>query len=197
MIIRELFDNDHLYFIGDPHIGHANIIDYCNRDSHSIEQMDMRFKDDWNHVVTEKDDIFVVGDFFFKMRNSDIKKYIEDLTYNRMYLVIGNHDERGVLQAKYLRDYFTEIEDRFEIRVNDDELSYDFQTIILDHYPMMSWNHMHRGAWHLYGHVHTTRQHPNPNALEVGYDNDYINGKPISYTDVKKLITKQNLNYGN
>jgi calcineurin-like phosphoesterase family protein len=35
----------------------------------------------------------------------------------------------------------------FEIIVED-------ELLILSHYPIASWRDMHRGAWHLHGHVH-------------------------------------------
>jgi len=194
MKIKELFDSKKLFFISDPHLGHANIIKYTNRPFESVEEMSDVIISNWNKRLNEESDIFVLGDFFFKTKNSTIKWLLEKLVYNRMYLVIGNHDHRGALGARYLREYFTDIADRYEIRVDDDEVSYDFQTIILDHYPMLSWNHKHRGAWHLYGHVHGTIEHPDPNTLEVCVEQPYMNYTPISYEEVKSEITVRNLN---
>lgn len=207
MLLQELFEADRLFFIADTHIGHRNIIKHCKRpflfDSskgfNDKSNLDVNWMNNdivtkWNSVITDEDDVFVVGDFFYKTKNGTIKHILDSLNYRRLFLVEGNHDHRGVLGAAYLREYFTDIQDRFEIRVREPELNADYQTIVLDHYPMLSWNHMGRDAWHLYGHVHTNLPyfgkdgHPHPNAIEIGYDCKYMDREPKSYNELKELI---------
>lgn len=194
MIIKEKFDWEHLFFISDNHFGHDNIIEYCDRPFVGVGVMNNSMIKRWNSVVTNEDDVIMLGDMFFKMRNSDIKEILDELFYKNIYLVEGNHDHRGTTNARYNRERFEIIADRLEIRVNDPEVSYEFQTIICDHYPLLRWNHMHRGSWHFYGHVHDTLDHPSLNAIDLSVDCDYMDFRPASYDKLKKIITKRNLN---
>ena len=52
-----------IYYIGDMHLGHENVIKYDNRPFATIEEMDATLIDNWNRVVTEEDHVYILGDF--------------------------------------------------------------------------------------------------------------------------------------
>ncbi len=84
-----------------------------------------------------------------------------------------------------------------EIEVEDDEITYGKQQIIMCHYPMICWNGSHRGSFQLFGHVHGGLSNKGvinhkPTQLDVGVDSHDFT--PISYQQVKEIITKQCLN---
>ena len=59
---------------------------------------------------------------------------------------------------------------------------------------MITWNASHRGSWQLFGHVHGGLNNKgqikhSPQSLDVGVD--CHNFTPLSYQQVKDLITKQ------
>ena len=96
------------YYIADLHFGHVNILNFqsSNRSYSSIEEMDQDLIRNWNDVVSEDDDVYILGDFGFKSRY-DWKTYVDQLK-GRKHLIIGNHDEKYVRQDKY-RNLFDEV----------------------------------------------------------------------------------------
>ena len=55
-----------IWFTSDLHLGHGNIIKYCNRPFKDIEHMNRALIDNWNSRVKLNDVVFHVGDFCFK-----------------------------------------------------------------------------------------------------------------------------------
>jgi calcineurin-like phosphoesterase family protein len=187
--IKEVFNPDKLFFTSDTHFGHVNIIKYCDRPFVDNEEMTNTLIDNWNMVVPKDGTVFHLGDF--ALCSTGYCQGIMSQLNGNLYLIVGNH-EKTVLKPKHLRDRFVQLADILEIKVVDQELGPEYAYIVMCHYPMLSWNHSYHGSWHLYGHVHGTLNHPNPNALEVGVDpNEFT---PLSYLEVKTRITKQNLN---
>jgi len=183
---------DNIWFTSDPHFLHANIIKYCNRPFEDIKEMNQTLVNNWNSVVGEDDLIFCLGDFALG-KESDCNHILKSLNGHKV-LIKGNH-EKTVMKKSFNRDEFDGgIYQLLEIKVNDEEVSNEFQDIILCHYTMMTWNKSHRGAWQLFGHVHGMFDNsPNlsPNQFDVGVDSHDFT--PISYQRVKEIITQRNL----
>ncbi len=126
------------YYISDLHLGHKNIINLCKRPFNNITQMDHSLIQNWNNVITNKDEVYILGDFAFSNQGG----YLSMLN-GKKYLILGNHD-KGI--EKYSR-YFEKIESYKEIDDNG-------RKIILFHYPLIEWRGSFRGSLHLYGHIH-------------------------------------------
>jgi calcineurin-like phosphoesterase family protein len=184
--------HDRIFFTSDPHFLHKNIIKYCDRPFDDMEQMNEDLIINWNRVVGDDDLIFCLGDFSLG-REMDTLHILNQLNGHKV-LIKGNH-EKSVMKKQYTRDEFNGgIYDRLEIKVNDDEVSDGFQDLVLSHYTMLTWNRSHRGAWQLFGHVHGNLDGDprlSPNQFDVGVDSHGFT--PISYQEVKEIITKQNL----
>ena len=96
---------------------------------------------------------------------------------------------------------FEKVHPILEFVIKGDEEIPDGQRITVCHYPMIVWNHSHRGSWQLFGHVHSREDNNNPeagrlscltpNQYDIGVDRN--NFKPVSYEEIKTIITKQNL----
>ena len=66
------------------------------------------------------------------------------------------------------------------------ELKVGEQLVVLDHYPMRSWNKSHYGSWQLYGHHHgTLPEDPNAFQMDVGVD---CFRYPLSFNQVKTYM---------
>lgn len=185
--------HNEVWFTSDPHLGHANIIKYCNRPYANVEEMNKQIILNWNNLVKPEHHIFITGDFAFANGNA-IKNFLEQLNGHK-YLIKGNHDHQINFPKQY--PYFELVEEQLEVRIIGD-LDVPSQDIFLNHYPMISWNQSHRGSWQLFGHIHSTpgnnkiKNIQSPNQYDIGMDNN--NYCPLSFAQIREIITKQNLN---
>lgn len=76
------------YFIADTHFGDDNIRRYENRPFENVSVMDEFLIKNWNATVTEKDEVYVLGDFGADEYEKEILSKLNGLKY----LVKGNHD---------------------------------------------------------------------------------------------------------
>jgi len=185
-----------IWFTGDTHFDHGNIIPYCKRpwirdgDLENGEFWDLDAKDErtnemnealienWNDLVRPGDMVYHVGDFAFSRSHKRVEELIDRLN-GQICLILGNHDKGPVKKARG----FGWIDKLRRIKVGD-------QNIILCHYAMRVWKMSHRGSWHLYGHSHgTLPDDPGLLSMDVGVDCwDY---KPIPFEMVREAMSKK------
>lgn len=132
------------YFTADLHLGHANILKHCDRPYSSVEEMDEALIANWNSRVTDRDDVWIIGDFAFRAAVS-AEVYLKNLKGHK-HLVKGNHDHTWMKNLD-VRRYFESVNEIAELRL-------DGKHIVMCHYPMMSWNKSHYGSYLIYGHIH-------------------------------------------
>jgi len=185
-----VFDKNRLFFTSDTHFYHSNIIKYCTRPFDNKELMNAAIIENWNTKVKPGDTVFHLGDVSLGAKSADLEELIGNLN-GQIYLIIGNH-EKDALRKQAIKIMWKGIYDIAEIFVPDDEVTYEEQHIVMCHYPMTSWNGSHRGSWQLFGHVHGVPIAKKPTQLDVGVDSHDFT--PISYQEVKEIITKQHLN---
>lgn len=184
-----------VFFTSDTHLHHANIIKYCDRPFSSTEAMDSAIIKNWNKVVGPNDDVIIGGDFCWGRRDSWV--WLLHALNGKKYLAPGNHDKTAMIP----QDLFEKVSPLLNIMILGDEEIEDGQRIVVCHYPMITWNHSHRGSWQLFGHVHSRKGNTNreagrlscltPNQYDIGVDNNDFT--PVSYQQIKEIITKQNL----
>lgn len=144
-----------IWFTGDTHFGHANVIEHAGRPFASVEEMDEALIENWNATVHPRDQIFHVGDFAWR----DATRY-RDRLHGNIHLIVGNHDAAAI-----------KIKERF-IWVRDVYMLKHVKVRVwLSHYSHEIWPRAHHGAWHCYGHSHNSlpaRRHAR--SLDVGVD---------------------------
>lgn len=155
-----------VYFTADMHLGHENIIKYCNRPFESAEAMDSELIDNWNELVRPTDVVYHVGDFTLRSRKWALS-YIERLN-GYIRFVPGSHD-RWLSQQLPPSDRFEVLPPLVTIEYKRYENDADSQLIVLCHYAMKTWDRQHYGSWNLYGHSHG-KLSAEPLALDVGVD---------------------------
>lgn len=164
------------YYISDIHFGCQN--KYENR---TLEH-DKLVKENWNRIVTNADNVYILGDIGKIGNNQDTERLIEIIATlkGRKTLIVGNHD---VLKDIRLKQLFVEICDYKEITDNFNGMSHK---LVLSHYPILMWNGQHKNVIHLYGHVHATDEW-NVYKHSLQYLNDYFKDKTLKgYTDCPK-----------
>jgi len=130
------------YYISDLHLGHANIIRFCDRPFADVEEMNRMLIDSWNARVHRDDHVYIIGDFAFRSE-SNVSEYLDQLE-GRKHLIVGNHDGKW-MRTTDLDKYFESVDLMLEI--NDGK-----RMLIMCHYPMMTWPGSK--SFHIYGHIH-------------------------------------------
>lgn len=160
-----------IYYTADLHMGHANIMRLSNRPFASVEEMNEALVNNWNAVVSENDDVYILGDVMFKM-SSRPDNFLHRMK-GRKHLIVGNHDRQN-LKKEAFTSCFDSINDYLCI---EDE----GRKVVLFHYPILEWDGYFRGHYHIYGHIHNSDNFANrvmmqvKNAFNAGVDvNDFI-----------------------
>lgn len=134
-----------IYFIGDLHLGHKNILSFDNRPFRNIEEHDAAIISNWNNKVAPEDDVYILGDVSWH----NTKKSIEQikLLNGHKHLIVGNHDAH-LLKNKEFKKLFVEITNYKELELSDGT------KIVLCHYPIPCFRNHYYNWYHLYAHVH-------------------------------------------
>lgn len=170
------------YFTSDLHLGHENIIRFSNRPFSTLDEMNRTLVDNWNSRVTERDDVFVLGDMFYRKKEG-VEEILKKLK-GRKHLIIGNHDYSWMKSIE-LRKYFVETETLLVLKEEG-------RVMTLCHYPIMSWPHMYHGSYCIFGHIHNSANNAyywpliesNPYLLNAGVDVN--NFYPVTFEELKR-----------
>lgn len=174
------------WYTSDLHLGHANIVTFCDRPWDTVEQMNEGIVQRWNDVVAPDDEVYVLGDL--ALGKLDDSLAVAARLNGIKYLVPGNHDR---CWSGYRRDGKVRPEDvkRYEEagfmvlaeRVITDLDRGHSPEVLLCHFPyMLDERHGTRyaehhpedqGMWLLHGHTHSTKiLSDHPRQIHVGMD---------------------------
>ncbi len=167
-----------IWFTSDLHLGHRNVIEFCNRPFQSVEEMDEMLIANWNAVVRPDDTIYALGDMCFHYPDKGVP--LLKRLMGRKILVQGNHDTYS--STRYFEAGFLAV-------VQEAVINFEGQRVRLSHYPfnpaiwaqgkiLMSGQDVrylerrpdyNSGQWLLCGHVHEKWKHVG-NQINVGVD---------------------------
>lgn len=181
-----------LFFTGDTHFGHTNIIKYCNRPFKDAKEMDNELVTRWNRVVPAKGATVIhLGDVFLCPR-ARAESLLEQLN-GTIYWIPGNHDK--VAWSINTVTSFVRCSPLTELYVNHRGKD---QMIVCCHYALRTWSRAHHGSWHLYGHSHGGLKddmgklmEDNPYTLSMDVGVDCNNFQPFSFQDIKAVMSKR------
>lgn len=159
-----------LFFTSDLHLGHKNVIRYCNRPFTSVEEMDNTIITNWNNIISSTDEVYVLGDICF---GDKLNFYMNQLNGTKT-LICGNHDRNRGQYKKYFKD----VKDLLTIK-------HEGNYVVLCHYAMRVWEKSHFNSWHCYGHSHGTLESWGK-SYDVGVDNN--NFTPVSFEQLKTIM---------
>jgi calcineurin-like phosphoesterase family protein len=168
------------HFTSDLHFGHENIIKYCKRPWKSAADMDEALIANWNNVVADDDEVYILGDLFF----CNEKKASEHLARlkGKKFFLPGNHDKM-LRKSKVMLDKFDKILPDLH------EESIDGIHVVMCHYPLLTWNRAYRGSFMLHGHSHNSIPFDKKlRRLDVGVDAQYY--VPIEWDEIKRRLEK-------
>jgi calcineurin-like phosphoesterase family protein len=178
------------FFTADTHFFHKGVIEYSNRPFKDPEEMNEELIRRWNAVVSDKDEVYHLGDFSFG--SPEKSELVACRLKGKKHLIKGNHDHKNVL--KRLEQHFVWIKDVHMMTVQGYPNSYapvqpmsvmpsNNQMIWLSHYAHRKWPQKHYGVWHLYGHSHG-RAEDLDRSTDVGVDCWVY--APVSFEELKE-----------
>lgn len=199
-----------IYFTSDTHFWHKAIIKYCNRPvpgiekaadfegqcppgqiwTENVEKMNEWLIERWNSVVKKDDTVWHLGDYAF-CGPQKAGAILERLN-GRKKKIRGNHDYG--LDGKLPWD---EVHDYKLLRVNltyedeNEEVKQYSQPIVLCHFPILSWDGMAHGSWHLHGHCHgsiDSLYNSTGLRMDVGVDAVGNDWKPVSLDEIRNRM---------
>lgn len=139
-----------IYLIADPHFNHDRDFIYKPRGFNSVEEMNEALIERWNKVVTEYDDVYVLGDFFLGTDEKFIKETIGKLN-GFITLIRGNHDTDAKMHLYRNHGFVYDTADaKF--------LKYKKRTFFLSHYPTLTSDlqtEPSKYVYNLFGHTHS------------------------------------------
>lgn len=170
-----------IFFTSDTHFNHAKCCELFRPGRFgSLNEMNETLIERWNSRVKKGDRVYHLGDV--ALGRPEAAAEILGRLNGQIFLIRGNHEK--VAEHKLCASRFVWIKDYFGLKVGE-------QKIYLCHYAFRTWNCMHHGSWHLYGHSHgTLPEIETSRSFDVGVDCwDFF---PVSYDEVAaKMATKR------
>lgn len=159
-----------IWFTGDQHFGHINIIKYANRPFASIEEHDAMIIERHNEVVGPDDVVYNLGDVCLG-RGKEAQHYFSQL--NGQIQVLGypwHHDKRwlpklfaSISQVHFGESPYSSKGGIYAVEILLPMVILEFKefsktkfpkAIVLCHYQIARWDRRHYNSWHLFGHSH-------------------------------------------
>ena len=177
--MRQDTDIRHIWFTADLHFLHPKIVDICNRPI-SVEEHDEWLLSHINEMVDKKDTLYILGDVSMASK-AKTEKILHRMNGEK-YLILGNHD-KNIRHSTIFKDIWT------RRNFNFNSPSYPNIHIVLDHFPLASWERKVYGSFHLHGHTHGRFDNTkNGLSFDIGVDNN--NYLPLNLGEVMDKFTK-------
>lgn len=139
-----------IYFMGDLHYNHENVLKFDNRPFKNVSEMNNFLVNELKTKLTENDILFDLGDMFWKTEESIIRNFIDEIPTKNIYKILGNHDNENLFKYS-LCNKFKALGDLFDVNIKYMEKNY---SIVLSHFPILSWRGKAYGSINLHAHCH-------------------------------------------
>jgi len=171
-------DPNKVFFVGDPHFDHTNIIGYCNRPFNTTSEMNALMLKNWNYTIGSNDLVFFLGDMAFGRGSNPPSWWLEYLNGRIIYLK-GSHDhgirtDSNGINALFVVHYIIVEVNGLEIFLVHDDMY---------HSEAIKWE-----GWMIHGHNHNNRPHINFKKKRVNVSVEAINYTPITLSAILSKI---------
>jgi len=163
-------------FTSDLHLGHTNSIIYSNRPYKNTDVMDRELIKNYNDIVTNEHDVYILGDVSLKRKiHSGYYMSVVRQLKGKKHLILGNHDTLNPFTYITTAGFYS-VHTSLEISIDGIDMT-------LCHDPSLS--EMDRSRVFICGHVHRLFK-TLKNVINVGVD--VWNYKPVTFKQLKPLI---------
>lgn len=168
-----------IFLTSDLHFGHDRGFIYKPRIFNSIEEHDATIIENWNSIVSDEDQVYILGDIIMGDQDAGIDK-VSQLN-GKKTIIRGNHDTDAKLE-KYCQIIDTPI-------LWSDIIKYKKWHFYLSHYPTIT-SYMEKGEpiknhlINLYGHTHSKDKFYNDIPFMYNVALDAHNNKPVEIEEI-------------
>lgn len=160
--LKRVLHKPKVFLASDLHLDHTNIIEYCQRPFHSVEEMNNSIVNNWNSKVRRADTVFFLGDMAFGRGSRDTDYWLHRLK-GHIVFIQGSHDRS--LTIKFY--------DKLILKCGT-------RRFLLVHNPAntpKSWK-----DWVVHGHMHNKPDYPlvNRKKKTVNVSVELLDYKPLS-----------------
>ena len=198
-------ENQNIFWVSDLHYNHDRdfIWGAPGRNYKNVREMNEHIIQSWNETITEDDIVFHLGDIIFNdFDGTRLLDLFSKLRFKQLYCVFGNHTsgERHVYK-ELMREIGFPDKEMFplDLSVTDTkkvtyigyhaDIEINGQYIVLNHYPITSWNKIRRKSWMIHGHTHCNLKHTSGlKTIDIGWD---YQRKPVSFQELQSYMSKK------
>ncbi len=153
----------------------------------------------WNSVVTNTSVCFLLGDSVFGVNGeANLKELFYRLNFHHLYLMPGNHYSGWRQIYESLPDNILQIGSKTVVFCpNYLEAIINGKSVVMSHYPLVSFNGQGGGSYHAYGHCHQNlkKSEAGPlmdklRAIDVGVDGFPV---PLSFKQFREILDQRPL----
>jgi len=175
--------NESVYFIGDTHFDHKNIIRYCRRPFSSVTEMNNTIKNNWNGTVGKNDTVYFLGDWTFGWGHKPAKYWRRQLK-GIIVSIRGSHDrEADGIQFREFQELHAGGHDFLLIHNPNPDDKHQTKE---QREKLRNWH-----GWIIHGHVHNNEmdRHPfiNGEQRTINVSIEVTDYKPVSLEHLLSL----------
>lgn len=175
-----------IFFTSDLHFCHDKEFLYGPRGFSSVEEMNEAIVERWNRVVTEFDQVYVLGDLVLNDNEKGVE-YIKRLN-GSIHVILGNHDTKTREQIYVGLQNVAKVS--FAERIKCDGI-----TLFLTHYPCITSNtqkeSLSQTVFNLHGHTHSKEVYDESIPCAYNVALDAHDCTPVSFTEIKEFLIQK------
>ena len=191
-----------IWFISDLHYGHNKPFILTPRNYNRVEDAMQHTWRTLREAIGENDIVFNLGDLVIGagLNTIDYAWKLISLPCAAHYFINGNHSAgvKDIYKLTKMDAYPTMPDDAevypltvvgtpFIFLGHRVEISIDGQCVVLDHYPIASWNHIAKGAYHIHGHCHRNlKEDLSLKRLDVGWE---WQRRPVEWNEIVRELS--------
>lgn len=178
-----------IYLTSDLHFGHNKEFLFTPRGFANIEDHDITLVKNWNSIVTDKDEVYLLGDLMLNSNERGIS-FVKQLK-GKIHIILGNHDTPARIKLYQSLPNVVEV-------VYATQIKYKGYSFYLSHYPCLTGDfdnpkHPTNILFNLFGHTHQQSNFFNDAYFMYHIGLDSHNNSPVSIEQViSDCIAKYN-----
>lgn len=124
-----------------------------------------------NSRIRRDDILYFLGDGFLNTTDEQVLEWFKRIECQNIRILFGNHESQvyRIYKNTVKEQYGFEDVEVYPLRMNNltflgnyQEIQIGKKGIVLQHFPLRTWNWNSNGSWHLHGHSHNTDHTRNP-----------------------------------